>query len=167
MGKRNAWYTQDSKLLRDDASVVCEVKLPRLFDSRSTVTVGKHTYEFRGRHGPYLWEMRDGNKIICRARRPKAWRSLIILEELDDAGKVKYKTKMRSKIGLKRYLYKLPLQSSDVQAFEGPDGDPVIQLSPKVFTCEPGIYVTVNDAGVSDVFLGYVFIIYRMMLRDE
>ena len=170
VGKPNHWFTKDSKLLRSDASVVCEVKLPVWFNLDSKVTIDQRTYEFHDRNGTHLWFMIHEHKVVCRARMVKSWLgwcNLFILEELDEAGNVKYKAKMRPykcRGGI-IYLYKAPLNSSDEQMLVDPDGLPVIGLWTKFF--QPDIYVSVNDNSVSDVFLGYVFMIYKMIFRNR
>ncbi len=75
VGKLSAQYKEDYKLFRGDGGVFCVVKLASCFYRGHTVTMRKHTSEFRKKSLPQRWGVRDGNSVVCRGRWVKAFQS--------------------------------------------------------------------------------------------
>lgn len=164
--KRNAWYTYNSTLWQPDGTEVCSIDLQRWRD-QATFSVNGVEYRVTHERLTSLWELipADADVAVCRANKPKALQSRMIVDRLDDNGNTTRKVRMHPD-GWTFNFIELSTQLTEEEAFEEHDGEqPFMSMSSglhkKVFTG------TAQSVEEDDVFFAFLFFIALITYRRK
>ena len=163
--KRDAWYTYNSTLYLPDGNELCEFKLNRWKDM-GTFSIGGAAYRVESERFSGLWNLvnSDGS-TVCKARKPKALRSRMIVDKLNDQGDVIRKVRMHPK-GWTFNFFELSTTLTEEEAFEAQEGEEAFMsvssgLHNKTFNG------TRDDGELDDVYFAFLFFIALITYRRK
>ncbi len=163
VGRRDKAITYNSKLLKSDGSELCAISLDR-FKEKGTMTIGDVEYELKHHTGSGKWELVHDDKMACAARKPKAFRTMLILDEYGDDGAVKRKLRMQTRHKGRQNcdFYEVPVSSTDDAAMDA-DGTRYMSITSTILKLDWDVRKLKDD--ISDVFMAFNFFIFVILYR--
>lgn len=167
-GKRDTWYTYNSKLYREDESVFCEAKFKRFTEQGTLVIPGiEGVLTVKHKTGSGKWYLLKANtedetneeNVLMSADKPKAGRTRLFIKGM----KEKVILQTRSKGSQNCDLYKADFESDDVVEGDKPDGDLLASFTSKILKLN--FDVETFDPEISQPLFAFVFFMFIVMYR--